>query len=81
MLLEVRSTSIVQDERITLRDEGGRVRIIGVAPERMNNPEHRHSASHLRQHMALGDPMVVHDRETPEGPVALRIIDDDTPAD
>ncbi len=74
-LLDVRSSSIVQAEQITLRDEQGQGWTFRVAPEAMSNPEHPQSASHLRQHMVMAEPMMVYYRETREGLVAYRIVD------
>ena len=31
--------------------------------------------SHLRQHMMLGDPVIIRYRDTSDGPVAVRILD------
>ena len=54
-------------------DGGGA--LIVVSPEVARNPEHPNSASHLRQHMMVGDPVIIQYRQTTEGPLAMRILD------
>jgi hypothetical protein len=75
VLMDVRASSLVHAESVTLRDEDGRVWTFRVDPEVVTNPEEPQSASHLRQHMVLGEPMLVRYRETSGGPLALRILD------
>jgi len=81
VLLNVEATSIVHAERITLRDDRGATWMFRVSPEVASDPHEPQSASHLRQHMLAGEWMQVHYRPTPDGPLAVRISDDDTSAD
>ena len=74
VLLEVRATSIVYADSLTLRDDAGRVNF-QVDPSVMTNREEPQTASHLRQHMALGEPMLVRYKETSTGLLALRVAD------
>jgi hypothetical protein len=75
VLTGVQARSLVEAETITLRDEHGHTFVFQVDPEVMTNQESPQSASHLRQHMALAEPVLVRYRESPNGLVALRIID------
>lgn len=74
VLIEVRGSSIMYAESVVLRTDDGRILPFKVHPEVATNPEHPQSASHLRQHMTFGEPMVVRYRET-DGPTAYRIVD------
>lgn len=75
LLLDVESREIVNADTITLRDDAGGVRIYRISAEVATDPDHPNTASHLRQHLLAGDPIVVHYRETIGGPVAIRIFD------
>jgi hypothetical protein len=75
VLIEVQSSEIVNAEAITLRAADGTIHTFRVSPEVAANREHPTTASHLRQHMAVADPVIVRYRETPEGWVALQIVD------
>lgn len=75
VLLSVQSSNPVQADQITLRDDEGRVWTFQVSPEVAANPEEPQSAGHLRQHMALVEPVLVRYREGADGLVALRILD------
>lgn len=75
VLLSVQSSNPVQADQVTLRDDEGRVWTFQVSPEVAANPEEPQSAGHLRQHMALVEPVVVRYREGSDGLVALRILD------
>lgn len=75
VLVGVQSTQLVHAEAITLRDGGGVTWTFTVSPEVADNGEHPTTASHLRQHMAGADPVIVRYRETPEGIMAVRILD------
>jgi hypothetical protein len=74
-LLEVKSSSLVFADRVVLRDAEGRAWSFAVDREVATNPEEPQSAAHLRVHMSLADPVIVRYRETPDGLVAVRIID------
>jgi hypothetical protein len=80
-LVDVQATSIVYAESISLRDGDGRVWTFQVSPEVATHPDEPQSASHLRQHLFLGEWLRVYYRETPEGLLAVRISDDDIPPD
>jgi hypothetical protein len=71
----------VHAEHVVLRDEEGHLWNFQVSPEVATNPQEPQSASHLRQHMVLGEWMQVFYRPTAEGLLAVRIVDDDVPAD
>lgn len=75
VLLAVQSTSPVQADQVTLRDDEGRVWTFRVSPEVAANPEEPQSAGHLREHMALVEPVLVRYREEAGGFVAVRILD------
>lgn len=75
VLVDVQSRDIVNAERVTLRDAEGALRAFRVSPEVAANPDHPNSASHLRQHLAAADPVIVRFKMTPDGPVAIRILD------
>jgi len=75
VLIDVQSREIVNADAVTLRDEGGVDRTFRVSPEVANNSEHPNSASHLRQHMMLADPVIIRYHNTADGPVAVRILD------
>ena len=77
VLIDVQASSLVHAESITLRDEHGQILTFQVDPEALSNPDAPQTASHLRQHMALAEPMIVHYRQSPSGPVAVRIVDGD----
>jgi hypothetical protein len=77
VLIDVQASSLVNAERITLRDEHGHVLTFQVDPEALSNPDTPQTASLLHQHMALAEPMIVHYRQSPSGPVAVRIVDGD----
>jgi hypothetical protein len=74
-LLEVQSSSLVFADRVVLRDAEGRTWSFVVDPDVATNREEPQSAAHLRVHLSLADPVVVRYRETPDGPVAVRIVD------
>lgn len=81
VLVDVQARSIIHAESVSLRDGQDRMWTFQVSPEVATNPVEPQSASHLRQHMFLGERMRVYYRETPEGLLAVRIVDDDLPAD
>jgi len=75
ILVDVQSREIVNADAVTLRDETGASRTFRVSPEVASNPEHPNTASHLRQHMAAGDPVIVRFRDSPDGLLAVLILD------
>lgn len=75
VLLEVQASSPVYADQVTLRDDEGQTWSFRVDPAVSTNREEPQSAGHLRQHMALVEPMLVRYRETPDGPIAMRIVD------
>lgn len=75
ILVDVQGASIVFAESVTLRSDDGVIQEFRVDPEVARNREEPQSASHLRQHMVLGDPVIVRYRVTVEGPLAVRIAD------
>ena len=77
VLVDVQGASIVFAERVTLRGDDGEVQSFLVDPEVATNRDEPQSASHLRQHMVLGDPVIIRYRLTDDGPVAVRIVDAD----
>ena len=79
MLVDVQSREIQNADSVTLRDDGGTLRTFRVSPEVARNADHPNSAAHLRQHMMLGDPVVVQYRLTGDGPLATRIQDVSSP--
>jgi hypothetical protein len=75
ILVDVQAVSIVFAESVTLRSDDGVIHEFRVDPEVATNREEPQSASHLRQHMVLGESVIVRYRETSGGPVAIRIVD------
>jgi hypothetical protein len=75
VLLEVQAKNLVYADTITMRDEHNHLMTFNVDPEAVTNTESPQTASHLRQHMSLAEPVIVRYRETPKGLVAIRIID------
>jgi hypothetical protein len=75
ILVDVQSREIVNADSATVKDANGDLHTFRISPEVAANPEHANTASHLRQHMLNADPVIVRYRETPEGPLAVRILD------
>ncbi|GIW05962.1 MAG: hypothetical protein KatS3mg060_0767 [Dehalococcoidia bacterium] len=75
VVLEVQSQSLVMPDWFRLRDSQGREWRFRVDPAAVTDPIHPMNASHLRQHLALADPVTVYFRNEPDGPVAYRIVD------
>jgi hypothetical protein len=75
VLVDVQSREIVNADAITLRDGGGTLHTFQVSPEVAADRQHPNTASHLRQHMALADPVIVRYRDTAEGRLAVQIVD------
>jgi len=76
VLVDVQSREIQNAQSVTLREPSGALRTFQVSADVASNPDHPNTASHLRQHMLAGDPVVVVYRESGEGAVAVRILDD-----
>jgi hypothetical protein len=75
VILEVQSQSLILPEWFRLRDSEGREWRFRVDPAAVTDRQHPMNAAHLRQHLALGDPVTVYYREERDGPVAYRIVD------
>ncbi|GIW09076.1 MAG: hypothetical protein KatS3mg061_0133 [Dehalococcoidia bacterium] len=75
VVLEVQASGLVYPEWFRLRDSTGREWRFGVDPAAVTDRTHPMNAAHLRQHLALADPVTVFYREEPTGPVAYRIED------
>ena len=75
ILVDVQATSIMFAERITLRTDDGELLEFQVSPEVATNREEPQSASHLRQHMILGETLMIRYRLTADGPLAVRVHD------
>jgi hypothetical protein len=76
VLLQVEGATLTRVERIRLRDAAGREWVFTVDPAATGDqPDQRLDPAHLRLHLAYGQPVTVHYRETPAGPVAERITD------
>jgi hypothetical protein len=75
VLVDVQSSEIVNADAVSVRAADGTIHTFRVSPEVAADREHPTTASHLRQHMAVADPVVVRYRETPEGRVAFQIVD------
>lgn len=75
MLLDVVSPSFSQLDRFTLRTDDGRELTFVAAPDFNAGATHAMTPGHMRQHMALGDPVVVTYRQESTGLVALSATD------
>ena len=75
VLLDVVSPSIQQVDHFTLRTDDGREMSFVTAPTFNQGVPHVMSPGHLRQHMALADPIVVTYREENGAFVALSATD------
>jgi len=75
VLLEVVSPSIQQVDRFTLRTDDGQLLSFVAAPDFNANATHAMTPGHMRQHMALADPVVVTYRDDNGTLVALSAID------
>lgn len=79
LLVDVQAQEIVHAEALTVRDAAGALHTFRVSAEVAENSDHPVSASHLRQHMAAGDPVIVRFRMAPEGALAVRVLDVPSP--
>ena len=77
LLVDVQSRDITHVESVTVREADGTVYVFVTSQEVTDNPEQPITASHLRQHLTGGIPVVVRYRAGPNGLVALRIFDSD----
>ena len=75
VLIAVQARSLNDTDSMTLRDQAGRVQVFRVSPQVAAAPEHPTTGSHLREHMALGLPVIVDYVAEPSGPLAVRITD------
>ena len=75
VLLDVVSPSIQQVDRFTLRTDDGQVLSFVAAPDFNAGATHVMTPGHMRQHMALADPVVVTYREENGALIALSATD------
>ena len=75
VLLEVESPSIQRVERFTLRTDDGQEMVFAAAPDFNTGADHAFTPGHMRQHMALADPVTVTYREENGKLVALNATD------
>ena len=83
LLVDVQSRDILAVQSVTLRDPDGGLILFVVSPEAMDDADNPISASHLRQHLVAGIPVLIHyrrgDGRSADGsPVAIRILDAET---
>jgi hypothetical protein len=79
VLLDVVSPGIQQVDRFTLRADDGRELSFVAAPDFNAGATHVMTPGHMRQHMALADPVVVTYREERGTLVALSATDATSP--
>ena len=79
ILVNVEAISLIYAERVVLRDDEGRNWTFRISREVAQDPTGPQSASHLRQHMVLAEPVRIYYRATSEDPLAVRIGDEDDP--
>lgn len=80
ILVNVEAISPIYADRVVLRDDEGRNWTFRVSPEVAQDPTEPQSASHLRQHnMVVAEPVRIYYRATSEGPLAVRMVDEDDP--
>ena len=75
VLLDVVSPSIQQVDRFTLRTDDGQLLNFVAAPDFNANAQHAMTPGHMRQHMALADPVVVTYRQENGKLIALSATD------
>jgi hypothetical protein len=75
VLLEVVSQNIQQVERFTLRTDDGRELVFVPAAEFNRGLPHAMTPGHMRQHMALADPVAITYRTDNGQLVALSAVD------
>lgn len=79
VLLDVVSPNIQQVERFTLRTDDGKELVFATAPDFDKSASHAMTPGHMRQHMALADPVVVTYRDENGTLVALSATDATSP--
>jgi len=79
LLVDVQSRGIEHVESVTLRTPDGTLHLFVASPEVMTNPEEPATASHLRQHLTGGIPVLIRYRSADGPSVAFRIVDADSP--
>ena len=67
VLLEVESASIQRVERFMLRTDDGQELTFSAAPDFNAGAGHAMTPGHMRQHMALADPVTITYREDSNG--------------
>jgi hypothetical protein len=75
VLLEVQSPGIQQVERFTLRTDDGQELTFVAAPNFNAGASHAMTPGHMRQHMAMADPVTVTYREENGALIALSATD------
>ena len=76
MLLDVAAPSLQQVDSFTIRTNDGQELHFTVAPNFNQGVAHQMTPGHMRQHMALADPIVVTYRTASDGGlVALSAVD------
>jgi len=75
VLLDVVSPGIQQVDRFTLRTEDGQLMTFVAAADFNAGASHVMTAGHMRQHMALADPIIVTYRDENGALVALSATD------
>jgi hypothetical protein len=75
VLLDVVSPSIQQVDRFTLRTDDGQLMMFVAAPDFNAGVTHVMTPGHMRQHMALADPVIVTYRDENGTLVALSATD------
>jgi hypothetical protein len=75
VLLDVSSTNLQQVDTFTVRADDGRELSFIVAPNFNADVSHAMTPGHMRQHMALADPVLVTYREQDGKLVALSATD------
>jgi hypothetical protein len=79
VLLDVVSPSIQRVDRFNLRTDDGRELTFVAAPEFNAGAAHAMTPGHMRQHMALADPVLVTYREENGALIALSATDANSP--
>ncbi|MGI9145045.1 MAG: hypothetical protein ACR2IK_00595 [Chloroflexota bacterium] len=79
VLLEVQSPGIQQVDRFSLRTDAGQEMLFVTDPGFNSGASHLMTPGHMRQHMALADPVVVTYREDKGTLVALSATDATNP--
>lgn len=75
VLVDVQSASIQQVTEFTLRSDDGQEYSFTPAPDFNNGVEHVMTPGHMRQHMALGEPVTVTYRDQDGKLIALSATD------